>query len=800
MKQSHRPRLNVERLEDREIPSATSIIQTFDTATTPPALPSGWTQWSSDGSTAFVTAAGQGMGGTAGVVASGLSKTAALAWSTQTQSGDSGVSAAVLLNSLEPTFVFARGTKLGTATPSYLAAVVTRGATVSVVQVTNGTSTVLGSITSPQSAYLSGKWVQVSLVPNGSAVAVQVMRTDTGQYLNAHGGWQAAATNAITVNTTLADANGNVGIGRTATYSGSVDLDNFTIVPSSPPAAPGVSQSFDTTAIGATPAGWQSWVNNSTGTAGVSSTLALSPSNSFALGGGSNTVGRAWSTTALPAAVTASAAIDVNSLVPAQVFVNGANLNTTTPSYDAITVTRGLQASLVQVVNGTTTTLATLTSSSYLSGQWVEVELTSQGTNLQATIYRTDTKQWLTSSGAWSSAPAIAFNVQTPVNLAAGDAGIGRLASYSGTLNFDNFSAGAAGTVGPGVAVTSTAGTGLLSGSVAFQASATGNVSQLAFLLNGQIRSTSAASSATWTLNTATLANGSYTLTVLAGGADGTVGTGTYTFTVANSTDGTIPPPQVTIYSANPVAAVGYSPVPIADTLFGPNGPSYLDVEQGQSGDCWLLAGLAAVAAQDPQDIKDMFTYDGTTVENGATVGVYTVRFYNSSNVAQYVTIDTELPAGGNYYDQVNNGVLWVALAEKAYAVANGLGYVTTTAPNSNTYAALYSGNASWALRAIAGVSESDSPTSTSQLAAAWNAGNFIVLSTNSPPNSLMVANHAYAVVGYNAATGLFELMNPWGGTTSSNLCPQDPQVYGLFSANATFVSTNFANQSIETA
>ncbi|MGA2621193.1 MAG: C2 family cysteine protease [Thermoguttaceae bacterium] len=122
----------------------------------------------------------------------------------------------------------------------------------------------------------------------------------------------------------------------------------------------------------------------------------------------------------------------------------------------------------------------------------------------------------------------------------------------------------------------------------------------------------------------------------------------------------------------HPAAATAYSP--ISGTLFSPNGPSYLDVQQGYVGGCWLLASLAEVAARYPQDIRSMFTAAGTTVENGATVSLYTVRFFNSVGVAEYVTVDTELPSGGTYYDQPVNGVLWVALAEKAYAEANGAG------------------------------------------------------------------------------------------------------------------------------
>ena len=85
---------------------------------------------------------------------------------------------------------------------------------------------------------------------------------------------------------------------------------------------------------------------------------------------------------------------------------------------------------------------------------------------------------------------------------------------------------------------------------------------------------------------------------------------------------------------ANPVAATAYSPAPAGASLFlaGNNDePSYLDVDQGDVGDCWLLASLAEVAARDPQDIEDMFTYDGTTMDKGATVGLYTVQFFNST-------------------------------------------------------------------------------------------------------------------------------------------------------------------------
>ena len=243
----------------------------------------------------------------------------------------------------------------------------------------------------------------------------------------------------------------------------------------------------------------------------------------------------------------------------------------------------------------------------------------------------------------------------------------------------------------------------------------------------------------------------------------------------------------------HPAAATAYALV--NGTLFGTNGPSYLDVQQGKVGDCWLLASLAEVAARDPQDIRSMFTADGTTVENGSAVRLYNVRFYNSAGIAEYVTVDTELPSGGAYYDQPASGVLWVALAEKAYAQANGAGYVTTSSEGSDSYAALNGGWPSWALQAITGNSTSNVASNASNVAAAWNAGQLVVLTTSTPANSEIVGDHCYAVVNYTASnSNPYEVYNPWGIKTAAA-----DGVYGLFSANANFLSQNFTGQSVGT-
>ncbi len=275
----------------------------------------------------------------------------------------------------------------------------------------------------------------------------------------------------------------------------------------------------------------------------------------------------------------------------------------------------------------------------------------------------------------------------------------------------------------------------------------------------------------------------------------------------------------------HPMAATAYKPA--SGTLWGKtNEPSYLDVQQGGAADCWLLVSLAEVAARDPQDIKSMFTPAGSTTADGVKVPLYKVRFFDSSGTARYVTVDTELPGGGTTYDNPVNGVLWAALAEKAYAQANGAGYVTTADDGVEAYAALdhdaannlTGGNATWALQAITANSPDNYAINPSDIATAWNAGKLIVLATgqgkSAPVSPDILAWHAYAVVNcttpakdqakqpakdqalplaslpYTPSSEMpFVLFNPHGAT-STGYAPDGS--IGLFTANSNFLSKNY--------
>ncbi len=272
----------------------------------------------------------------------------------------------------------------------------------------------------------------------------------------------------------------------------------------------------------------------------------------------------------------------------------------------------------------------------------------------------------------------------------------------------------------------------------------------------------------------------------------------------------------------DPVAFASDSPAPAGTPLFPYGMPYFDDVVQGQTGDCWLLASLSEVAARDPQDIENMFVPWGSTTINGSSVPQYLVRLYQPNGTAIYVEVDAMFP-GGLYteYAQLKNSYgtpgLWVALAEKAYAEANVLGLLYTTYEGQDSYGALWGGYPDHALQAITGKTANEISINPSNIAAAWNAGQLIVLDTPNKalPSSLLVPAHAYAVVDYDASwSEPVEMYNPWGvaidsgwtsgpdsgGLLSLSTNPSNgDEVYGLFNADAYFLEQNFSTQDIGT-
>jgi hypothetical protein len=208
-----------------------------------------------------------------------------------------------------------------------------------------------------------------------------------------------------------------------------------------------VTQSFDTTALGSLPAGWAQYSKDA-GFA-VSDLHALSGTHGLTGTASSGNGARAWLTTVSAADVQVSASVFLDSLIPAQVFARGANLAGDSPTYYEVNVQRGFYAELRAVQNGVTRILATVTSAQYFSQKWLTVTLSVSGHNLSVQFYRPDTGQYLDRSGRWQSTPTSVLQVSDSAITAAGYAGVGRLASYDGTVTFDNFAEAAAAGAAP---------------------------------------------------------------------------------------------------------------------------------------------------------------------------------------------------------------------------------------------------------------------------------------------------------------------------------------------------------------
>jgi hypothetical protein len=433
MSARHAPRatLAVEGLEQRSLPSSTPLlIESFQTATAT-GLPAGWAQWASDSQPAFHSGGTEGLGGAGELVATAPTGVASRAWITSPFSADIGATAAVYLNSLDPVQLFVRGKNLDTATPTYYAVSIVRGTQVQLVRVTNGRETVIGATRSGD--YVSGTWVQVTIQAYQDELTVQVRRTDTGRYLDSSGDWSSAPVNAIDVLDSGIASGGQVGVSRGSQSAAPLVVDNL-YVNSVSPESRSVYQveRFDTETGGALPDGWGVWSSGPDGTAHTT------PDQSLVLGGNSNTATRLWIDSTEPADIQVTSSIYVQSLVPAELFARGSNVDTARPTYYAVSVTRGLNVQLLRVINGQQAVLGSVRSATYVNSQWVQVSMVVKGNELRVQVFRTDTGQYLQANGQWVLAPSWALDRTDGAITRAGYAGLGRGTGGTDQVTFGN--------------------------------------------------------------------------------------------------------------------------------------------------------------------------------------------------------------------------------------------------------------------------------------------------------------------------------------------------------------------------
>jgi hypothetical protein len=200
-----------------------------------------------------------------------------------------------------------------------------------------------------------------------------------------------------------------------------------------------------------------------------------------------------------------------------------------------------------------------------LSGQWVQAKLIVLGNQVQAAVYRSDTGQYLDSSGNWSDLPVRVLSRTDDAIVGSGLVGVHRPASYAGAVAIDDFEMQAVSgdSSAPNVMILAPGDSTLISGRTTVRADVTdsGGVDRVEFLINGVLRYATAQVPYEWTFDTLGLANGTHTITVRAHDLAGNSGQDSVTVRVQNDT-----PPKPNIprhYSHIRLAALAYSGNPM---------------------------------------------------------------------------------------------------------------------------------------------------------------------------------------------------------------------------------------------
>jgi hypothetical protein len=209
--------------------------------------------------------------------------------------------------------------------------------------------------------------------------------------------------------------------------------------------------------------------------------------------------------------------------------------------------------------------------------------------------------------------------------------------------------------------------------------------------------------------------------------------------------------------------------------LFARGGPQPTDVNQGQIGDCWLLAALAETAMLDPSLIENMI------VARGAS---FRFKFWVDGR-PDFVTVNNALPTyvdgavqwDGSAQAGANSTTsLWVPLTEKALAQLSGQTGIVTGMEyqgGQNQYYELDAGAGEGvslitgqptANFDLGGLSSGALTSLLGQMQTALANHQDVLLGTSDMPVSGdLVAGHMFAVTGVDAAAGRVSLYNPWG-------------------------------------
>ncbi len=200
-----------------------------------------------------------------------------------------------------------------------------------------------------------------------------------------------------------------------------------------------------------------------------------------------------------------------------------------------------------------------------------------------------------------------------------------------------------------------------------------------------------------------------------------------------------------------------------SNPLFGTYAaPSYLDINQGALGDCYLLASLGAISLLEPGVIQSMITdsHDGT----------YGIRFLDDNGARRYVTVDNQLPnfiekknwENGSTLAFANGPFTWAPLIEKAYAQVNDQGILPRT--SGNAYG-LIAGGWGEAITEITGKAISYVAPTWQAILDGWKANEEIMVATKDKTGGSFLPDHMFVVINVDPQTQRVQLYNPWGAT-----------------------------------
>src|SRR5450830_469760 len=224
----------------------------------------------------------------------------------------------------------------------------------------------------------------------------------------------------------------------------------------------------------------------------------------------------------------------------------------------------------------------------------------------------------------------------------------------------------------------------------------------------------------------------------------------------------------------NPAINSGASYTSVAGQSLFSNVPNaYLNNQQGQIGDCWLLSGLNEMAAIAPSRLGALIGNNGN--------GTYAVQFEDgSSNNPVFVTVNSQVASYS-----ASGPVSWESLVETAYVEAASEGSLTGNGQPvvANAYTSIGGGYCPVDLQTLTGnacqvfnsnrVSLADWTGSIyNTVSSALESGSALVeyasqqKSFGSDGKQQLVIGHAFAVIGIDPTNGDYIFSNPWGASS----------------------------------